>query len=137
MLGKGQWKGGSGSTIEEGQIKDNSAKTDLANTMAEMPEKAPDGVWMAIALDASNNDLAINDDKQSDSLSECPDLAINDDEQSDWLSKSSEASIWDDKEVEGDIRTSVDITMLVESDIPGGDIVKLFNSSATRHMMLH
>ena len=91
----------------------NSVKTDSANAVAEMPEKTPDSVWMAVALDASNNDLDINDNKQSDSLSECPDLVINDDEQSDWLSKCSEASIWVDKDAEDNVRTLVDITMLV------------------------
>ena len=90
-------------------------KTDLANTVAETPGKTPDGVWMAIALDASNNDLDIDDDKQSDSLSECPDLVINNDEQSDWLSECSEASIWVDEDAEGNICTLVDITMLVAS----------------------
>ena len=88
-------------------------------------------------LYASNNDLAINDDKQSDLLSECPDLAINKDEQSDWLSECSEASIWDDKEVKGNTRTLVDVTMLAASGIPGGDVVKLFNSGVTRHMTPH
>ena len=130
-------KEGQGPQLKKGKSKTNSAKTDSGNAVAEMPEKTPDGVWMAVALDASDNDLDIDDDKQSDLLSECPDLEINDDEQSDWLSECSEASIWVDEDAEDDVCTSVDITMLAASGIPGGDIVKLFDSSATRHMTLH
>ena len=49
---KGGRKEGQGPQSKKGKSKKNSVKTDSANAVAEMPEKTPDGVWMAIALES-------------------------------------------------------------------------------------